>query len=86
MASQLFLLYEYLMTTSPFILHEIFPNPEPEFENLLRSLRIDSFPDWRASTTTPFIVPACQTSQAGGIDSSESIPGLHKQLQIRAQR
>jgi hypothetical protein len=80
MASQLFLLYEYLMTTSPFILHEIFPNPEPV--NLLRN----RFPDWRASTTTLFIVPACQPTQAGGIDTSESIPGLHKRLQIRAQR
>jgi hypothetical protein len=28
------------------------------------------------------IVPARQATQAGGIDSLESIPGLHKRLQI----
>jgi hypothetical protein len=40
------------------------------------------FPARRAGTTTLFVVLA---RQAGGIDSSESIPGLHKRLQIRAQ-
>ncbi len=38
----------------------------------------------RASTTTLFVVPARQATWAGEIDSSESIPGLHKHLQIRA--
>ncbi len=43
------------------------------------------FPAWLAATTTLFVVPARQAAQAGGIDSSESIPGLLKRLQIRAQ-
>ncbi len=43
------------------------------------------FPAWRASTTTLFVVPASQATKAGGIDSSESNPELHKRLQIRAQ-
>jgi hypothetical protein len=34
--------------------------------------------------TTLFVVPARQTTSVGGIDYSESIPGLHKRLQIRA--
>ncbi len=42
------------------------------------------FPAWRASMTTLFVVPARQATEAGEIDSSESIPGLHKHLQIRA--
>ncbi len=48
---------------------------EPEFVNLLRSPGIDSQP-WRAGTATLFEVPTRQ----------ESIPGLLKYLQIRAQR
>ncbi len=44
------------------------------------------FPAWRAGTTTLFFVPACQaTYKAGRIHSSESISGLHKRLQVRAQ-
>ncbi len=43
------------------------------------------FPAWEAGTTTLFVVPAgMQATEAGRIDSSESIPGLHKRLQIRA--
>ncbi len=42
------------------------------------------FPAWRAGTTTLFVVPARQTTEAGEIDSSESVPGLHIHLQIRA--
>ncbi len=42
------------------------------------------FPAWRASTTSLFFVPARRATQAGGIDFSESNPGLHKRLQIRA--
>jgi hypothetical protein len=34
---------------------------------------------WQAGTTTLFVV------QAGGIDFLESIPELHKRLQIQAQ-
>ncbi len=41
-------------------------------------------PAWRAGTATLFVVPARQTTYPGGVDSSESIPGLHKRLQIRA--
>ncbi len=35
--------------------------------------------------TTQFDVPARKDTLAGGIDSLESIPGLLKRLQIRAQ-
>jgi hypothetical protein len=37
-----------------------------------------------ASTTTLFDVPARQATEAGGVDSLESIPELLKRLQIRA--
>jgi hypothetical protein len=40
---------------------------------------------WRTGMTTLYVVPARQATQAGGTDSSESIPGLLKCLQIRAQ-
>ncbi len=43
------------------------------------------FSGWRAGTTALFVVAARQATQAGEVDSSESIPGLHKRLQIRAQ-
>jgi hypothetical protein len=43
------------------------------------------FPACRASTTTLFVVPVRQATYAGGIESSESIPGLLKRLLIRAQ-
>jgi hypothetical protein len=43
------------------------------------------FPAWRACTTTLFVVPARQATWVGGIGLSESIPGLYKRLQIRAQ-
>ncbi len=43
------------------------------------------FPVWRAGTATLFDVPASQATLAGGIDSLESIPGLLKRQQIRAQ-
>jgi hypothetical protein len=42
------------------------------------------FPAWRAGTTTIFVVPAHQATQAREIDALESIPGLLKRLQIRA--
>jgi hypothetical protein len=42
------------------------------------------FPASRAGSTTLFDVPARQATQAGRIDSLESIPGLLKSLQIRA--
>ncbi len=42
------------------------------------------FPALRAGTKTLFVVLARQATWAGEIDSSESIPGLHKRLQIRA--
>jgi hypothetical protein len=42
------------------------------------------FQAWRARTTTLFIVHARQATKVRGMDSSESIPGLHKRLQIRA--
>ncbi len=42
------------------------------------------FQAWRAHTTTLFIVHVCQATKVRGMDSSESIPGLHKRLQIRA--
>ncbi len=38
----------------------------------------------RVGTTTLFVVPARLATEAGRIDSSESIPGLYKRLQIRA--
>ncbi len=44
------------------------------------------FPTWRACMTTIFVVLARQATYAGGINSSESIPGLQKRLQIQAQR
>jgi len=43
------------------------------------------FPAWRICTTTPFDAPARQATQAGGTYFFESIPGLFKGLQIRAQ-
>jgi hypothetical protein len=58
--------------------------PEPVFVDLLRSPGIDYLP-WRAGTKTLFVVLARQATWAGEIDSSESMPGLHKRLQIRAQ-
>ncbi len=42
------------------------------------------FPAWRAGTTTLLVVPARHASNAGGMQSSESIPGLLKRLQRRA--
>jgi hypothetical protein len=44
----------------------------------------DRFPAWWAGTTTLFVLPARQAI-ARGIDFSESILGLLKRLQIRAQ-
>ncbi len=38
-----------------------------------------------ASTATLFDVPTRKDTSAGGIESLESIPGLLKHLQIRAQ-
>jgi hypothetical protein len=43
------------------------------------------FQPGRASIATLFDVPARKDTSAGGIDSLESIPGLLKRLQIRAQ-
>ncbi len=56
---------------------------EPAFVDLLRSLR-NRFTACRAGTTTLFVVPARQATQARGIDSSEWVLGLHKRSQIRA--
>ncbi len=57
--------------------------PEPVFGDLLRSPRIDSQSGGRYDNP---ICPTGPTGTIGGeIDSSESIPGLHKSLQIRAQ-
>ncbi len=42
------------------------------------------FPAWRTWSTTLFVAPTRQSTKAGGIGPSESIPGLHKRLQIRA--
>jgi hypothetical protein len=42
------------------------------------------FPALRPRTKTLFEVPSCKATQAGGIDSLESIPGLHKRFQFRA--
>ncbi len=42
------------------------------------------FSDWRAGTTTIFVVLAHRATKAGRIDSSELIPRLLKHLQIRA--
>ncbi len=39
---------------------------------------------WRYCAITPFVIPACQDTQGGGIRSLESIPGLLKCLQIQA--
>jgi len=58
--------------------------PGPEFVNVEGAQ--ESIPPayvaWRAGTITLFGLTA---RQAGGIDSLESIPGLLKRLQIRAQ-
>jgi hypothetical protein len=43
------------------------------------------FPGWRARTTSLLFVPARRATFSNGIDFSESIPGLHKRLQIWAQ-
>jgi hypothetical protein len=63
--------------------------PEPEFK-LLRSPGIDSkewitpaYEAWRDGMTTLFAVPARQATEAGGMDSLESIPGLLKSLQFK---
>ncbi len=53
--------------------------PEAVFVNLLKSPGIDSRPDG------PVRQPYLSYRPAGGIESSESIPGLLKRLQIRAQ-
>ncbi len=45
---------------------------------------MNRFPASRTDATTLFVVPARQATSAGGIDSLESIPGLHKSLPIRA--
>ncbi len=42
------------------------------------------FAAFRTGTTTLFVIPARQATYAVLIDSSESIPGLLKRLQIRA--
>jgi hypothetical protein len=43
------------------------------------------FPAGRAGTKTLFVVPVRQATETGGNNYSESIPGLLKRLQIRAQ-
>jgi hypothetical protein len=59
-------------------------SPEPVFVNLFKEPR-NRFPAWRPGTTTLFVVPACHATLVGEIKSLESIPGLLKRLQIRAQ-
>ncbi len=61
-------------------------HPEPVFVRSSRPFKEprNRFPAWRACTTTLFVVPARQATWVGGIGLSESIPGLHKRLQIRA--
>jgi hypothetical protein len=58
--------------------------PEPVFVNLLRSPGIDSQPSGPVQVDNPI----CRTGPPGyigwRIDSSESIPGFRKRLQIRA--
>ncbi len=44
----------------------------------------NQFPAWRPGTTSLFVVPGRLATKAGGIESSESILGLLKRLQIRA--
>ncbi len=39
---------------------------------------------WRAGTITLFVVQARQATNAGGIDSLKSIPGVLNRLQIQA--
>ncbi len=54
-------------------------NPEPVSVDLFKEPR-NRFPAWRACTTTLFVVPARQATQDVGVDSSESNPGLHKNV------
>jgi hypothetical protein len=56
--------------------------PEPEFVNLFKE-PMNRFPTWRIGPTALFDVPARLITLAGGIDSLESSPELHKRLQIR---
>jgi hypothetical protein len=56
----------------------------PVFLDPLRSPEIDSQLADRYDNPI-CCIPARQATKASGIDSSESIPGLHKRLQIRAQ-
>ncbi len=58
---------------------------EPVFVNLLRSPWIDSQPGGTERQPYFFDVLARQATQAGGIDPLETISGLLKRLQIRAQ-
>jgi hypothetical protein len=43
------------------------------------------FPAWRDGTKALFVVLARQATWGDEIDSSESVPELHKRLQIRAR-
>ncbi len=55
---------------------------EPVFVNLLRSLGIDFEPV--GPVRQPYLYRPARATWARGIDSSESDPGLHERLQIRA--
>ncbi len=55
----------------------------PVFVNLLKSLK--SIPSWRAVQQFYLTYQPARLHRLGGIDSWESIPGLLKRLQIRAQ-
>ena len=57
--------------------------PESVFVNLLGAQ--ESIPSLAGRYDNPFLVPARRATESGGTDSSESIPGLHKRLQIRVQ-
>ncbi len=58
-------------------------DPELVFVDLLQEPK-NRFSARRAGATNLFVVPARQASWAEEIESSESIPGLHKRLQIWA--
>jgi hypothetical protein len=64
--------------------HTAHQGSEPVFVNLLRSPGIDSQPG--GPVRQPYLTyrPAYMATKVGGIGFLESIPGLHKRLQIRA--
>ena len=74
-------------------LHMVWPWTRARVCKRLRSPGIDSeesippaYVAWRPDTTNRVIVPGRQATKAGGVDSSESIPGLLTRLKIRGMR